>query len=306
MENHTKGDASMSLEELLAYHDHEKSTLFKLIQKLIRAKDGTIKARARKELVKNVLIIQSNTENILSQEILTLIEEENNRAVGILRRAKEVGIIKDIKDKITEQHYKYSDKIFNDFMKEYKKAFDSITTLASRFSTERRFKRYLNTLHGDEDVAKDKLIDSLSGGFITILGKETRKTRKYDLSYYSNLLISVIEPTVKSKVHIIRARENGLDLLRVTTQPSKLGDYCDAFRGKVFSISGGNRRFARLTDLPTDCPPFHPFCQHHLEIYFEELVSKEESDLAEGLDKKFLNKNHDELTKLWQARQLPT
>jgi len=67
----------------------------------------------------------------------------------------------------------------------------------------------------------------------------------------------------------------GIDLVRVSDH-GRTDPKCDAFAGKVFSISGKDPRFPPLERRP----PFHPRCRHALLPFVPELRSEREMEFA--------------------------
>jgi len=63
-------------------------------------------------------------------------------------------------------------------------------------------------------------------------------------------------------------QEFGLDLVWITTHYPTC-EKCAAVQGKVFSISGKDKRYPKLTDEYR--PPLHPSCRHSCHPYVREL-----------------------------------
>jgi hypothetical protein len=63
----------------------------------------------------------------------------------------------------------------------------------------------------------------------------------------------------------------GLDLVAITGRLSD--NFCTAFLGQVFSISGKHPKYPPLSSLPGGGPPFHPNCSKGVRPYIEDLAT---------------------------------
>lgn len=91
-------------------------------------------------------------------------------------------------------------------------------------------------------------------------------TRQYALTYYLGMLgTNAVTQAVNIAPKFV-AIGSGLDLVRVSPQPSKHGDFCDAYAGRVFSLSGTHPVFPSIALTPNGGPPYHPLCRHTLEV----------------------------------------
>lgn len=142
-------------------------------------------------------------------------------------------------------------------------------------------------------------------GMISIVGKDGR-SRRYNLDYYSALVAHQARRQATTLATITRALQNDYDLVRISPNPSTIGDYCDLFRGRVFSISGTHDYFPPLADTPNGGPPFHPWCKHTASIFVPGMYSEEELAEFGDVDEEFLGFDRDninELEKLWRKRK---
>ena len=98
---------------------------------------------------------------------------------------------------------------------------------------------------------------------VVIVG-ERGKSYSFPLDYYAAMVAHNGKVTAESVAVIVRAQEAGLDLVQISPNPSMHGDWCDAYRGKVFSISGTTPGFVPLSNTPNGGAPFHPWCRHTL------------------------------------------
>lgn len=112
--------------------------------------------------------------------------------------------------------------------------------------------------------------------------------RRINAVHYSRM-VAVTRTREAATLGVINTMiHHGIDLVRVSSHPHKK-DICTPFDGKIFSISGQDRRFPRLDQLPNGGPPFHPFCLHVLLPFVIELSSEEEIARGSGVSSKFLD-----------------
>jgi len=80
---------------------------------------------------------------------------------------------------------------------------------------------------------------------------------KYKPSYYAELVARTKFHQANSQAALVTAQNHDTDLMQVSSHNTST-KICVPFEGKIFSISGRDRRFPPLTDSP----PFHPNCLH--------------------------------------------
>lgn len=100
-------------------------------------------------------------------------------------------------------------------------------------------------------------------GVIAVVGKDFR-IRRFEAQYYADLVSQSATAEAMSEAAKQRAKDIDSDLVMISEQPSTIGDYCDLYRGRVFSISGRSSEFPALSLTPRGGPPFHAWCHHYL------------------------------------------
>lgn len=118
---------------------------------------------------------------------------------------------------------------------------------------------------------KARLSDRLKRQMVEVLGANGR-IYTYDLSYYIALAAEILKSRSGSELTLEIARRAGSDLVQISENPSTIGDYCDLYRGKVFSISGTHPIFPALSLAPAGGPPFHPWCHHSMSPFDDSLL----------------------------------
>jgi hypothetical protein len=151
--------------------------------------------------------------------------------------------------------------------------------------------------------AQERLRESL----LHLLGANGRFYR-YDLGYYIALSAHVLKGRLQKGITLIRGKMFKIDLVQVSKNPSTIGDYCDLYRGKVFSISGAHPIFHPLALAPAKGTPFHPWCHHKLRLFDESgLTDKEKMKLAfipkEFLELGKIGAGPNEFQRLWQKQK---
>jgi hypothetical protein len=101
---------------------------------------------------------------------------------------------------------------------------------------------------------------------VSVVGKDS-KLYRYSLDYYAALAAQKANFEAASAAAVLRSKSNGYDLVRVSPNPSTIGDYCDAYRGRVFSISGEHPTYPPVSSLPGGGCPMHANCHHTLQVF---------------------------------------
>ena len=90
------------------------------------------------------------------------------------------------------------------------------------------------------------------------------RTRSYGISYYLSMVLASAFVRARVQAALDRTAEGGGDLVRVSPNPSTIGDFCDAYAGKVFSVNGERSDVPKLSQAVGGGPPFHVNCLHWL------------------------------------------
>jgi hypothetical protein len=147
----------------------------------------------------------------------------------------------------------------------------------------------------------------LSGGLVQIVGMGQR-TQTFAFDYYAALQAHQARQTIISQSVVRDVVANGDDLVQVSPQPSTIGDFCDQYKGKVFSVSGAHPFFHPLSLIPNGGCPMHPWCRHYL-LPFDDTISRSPQELKElqEIPEDFLQlgregANANEFQKLWLGK----
>lgn len=110
---------------------------------------------------------------------------------------------------------------------------------------------------------RSNLIDNFKKSAVSILGSD-QKLYRFSLGYYATLQANQMKYDAISRAAMLRTEAAGQDLVQVSLNYSTIGDYCDEYRGKVFSISGDDPNYPSVNTLPNGGCPMHPNCHHVL------------------------------------------
>lgn len=116
------------------------------------------------------------------------------------------------------------------------------------------------------------------------------RSRAFGLAYYMSLVLASAFGRARVKASTDVAGTYGLDLVRVSPNPSTIGDFCDAYAGKVFSISGNHPVAPPIAQTVGGGPPFHVNCLHWVEPLPEDYEPK----ASEIVPRKWLARNASE------------
>jgi hypothetical protein len=90
------------------------------------------------------------------------------------------------------------------------------------------------------------------------------KLHRYALAYWLELQVEMTLRSAARQAVIYHATSTGSDLVQISPQPSTIGDFCDLYKGKVFSVSGTDPYYHPLSVVPNGGAPMHIWCHHYL------------------------------------------
>lgn len=157
---------------------------------------------------------------------------------------------------------------------------------------------------------KSRAKDRLKDGLVRVLGKNSRHYH-YSLDYYAALSAHSAASKLKNRETLLRVSTAGGDLVQVSPQPSTIGDFCDVYRGKVFSISGKDPFFHPLKLIPNGGCPMHPWCHHTLLAFDPSGMTNVQLAERQYVPKEFLELGRlgagaNEFQAAWKARKAKT
>jgi hypothetical protein len=121
------------------------------------------------------------------------------------------------------------------------------------------------TVQDMKQLAVQQLLDHGQTAFVDRIG------RKWRLDTYAQMVARTTTRETASVATLNTCQEFGLDLVRITIHYPTC-EICAPLQGKVYSISGKDTRYPKLTDEHR--PPLHPNCRHVLTPYVREFDNK--------------------------------
>ncbi len=120
----------------------------------------------------------------------------------------------------------------------------------------------------------------VAGNTVTVIDRNGDPIN-FDAGYYADMVArtKIREASVVARHG--RLSSLGLDVVTIVGRVS--GNFCTAFLGKAYSLSGRSERYPAYSELPAGGCPFHPFCSKSTRPFVEELASGQQLDAADGL-----------------------
>lgn len=160
-----------------------------------------------------------------------------------------------------------------------------------------------------QSVMQQLLRDKTRGKIVSVIG-EGGRVFEFELDFYAGMVSSNVATRAAAGAVIVKANQAGHDLVRVSPNKSKTGDWCDAYRGRVFSISGTHPVFPSLALTPNGGPPFHPFCRHDISIFDDSRFTAEQLATLGEVSEAFLlspvEENANRIARNWWALKKST
>jgi len=116
-------------------------------------------------------------------------------------------------------------------------------------------------------TVRQKIRDRVINGVVQVVG-ENGQTYRYAMDYYSAVVANQTKYAAMTYATLAMSGLRGHDLLRVSPQPSTIGDYCDEYKGKIVFIFGRHPSYPHISVLPGGAgAPFHPHCHHYMQVW---------------------------------------
>lgn len=122
--------------------------------------------------------------------------------------------------------------------------------------------------------------DELTRGFVSVTGTNGRIYR-YAMDYLVGLQAFMSRQLLLREISIYRTQEAGFDLVQISPNLSTIGDFCDLYAGRVFSISGTNGFYPPLSSVPNGGTPMHPWCRHYLLPFTSDVLDPKLADVPD-------------------------
>ncbi len=154
------------------------------------------------------------------------------------------------------------------------------------------------------DMQKDLLKKLSENGFLTVQYGSGKNAYQVGLDTYTAM---VARSTTREAGNLARENqliENGYDLM-IMTEHYPTCKYCAELQGRVYSISGKDKRFPPLLKaFPAGYRNVHPNCRHTVVPWIEEMQSDEEIQKAlKRSNQSFEDNRSDNEKKLYSKQQ---
>ncbi len=116
-------------------------------------------------------------------------------------------------------------------------------------------------------------LKKVHGKQVTITDRNDNQ-RTFDAGYYARMVAVTKTREATCMARHARLADRGIDLVTVVGRKSV--NFCTAYLHKVFSISGGHKKYPPLSALPGGGPPFHPNCSKSTAPFIEALADPQE------------------------------
>ena len=235
-------------------------------------------ARTAAELNKQLQVALTAAFSYLSKVNKSFVQDELAVAFAEGKesvRAPQKLTEKEVATMLEKQGYKYAKNgLSHDTYVELYQA-----TQSAGFGLKKRVNKIIEGLHetGDDSVYNVQqaiLKDLQRNGILTV---EYSNGAKQTLHAYAAMAARSARIESANIGAIGRALQAGTDLVKMTIMP-QCCKLCGAYQGKVYSISGEDKRFPALfkTVLRSGYALPHPNCRHEFIPYFEEIESPED------------------------------
>lgn len=102
----------------------------------------------------------------------------------------------------------------------------------------------------------------------------TQSGRQYKPDAYALMIMRTETMKIHNDANRIMMIENGQDLLIISNHVTTC-DFCrDNYEGKIYSISGKNKRYKHVSEMKNGGPPFHNNCRHVELPYMGNITNK--------------------------------
>ncbi len=258
-------------EELIRLFTTAQAELIRLLQKT--QPKGTV-ARYRKELLQQVnkelaLLFNRATpvmENLIKESYVKGIIYVNRRMGKKISKTDEVMILK----QLSKTHR----KTINVFIRNKLGELNDVNYFIGRQikdniqeATQEAIGLKLAT--NETLVECQKNILKKFSGEQGITAIKTKNNRYIRMDAYANMVARSTTREVTNTATIKQVQELGYDLVKMSSHPDSC-PICQQFEGRVYSISGKDKRFPKLDiAFSSGYANIHPNCRHTLEPYIE-------------------------------------
>lgn len=258
------------IEELIRLFTASQAELIRLLQQT--EPRGTVTAY-RKELFQQInkeLALLSNRatplmENLIKQSYIKSVLYVNRKMGKKIKNTKEADIIKELS--------KTHRKTINVFIRNKLGELNDVNYFIGR-QIKDTIQEAVDEAVGLKLATNETLVEcqknilkKFSEQGITAI--KTKNNRYIRMDAYANMVARSTTREVTNTATILQVSELGYDLVKISEHPGAC-PICQKYEGRVYSISGKDKRFPRLdVAFSSGYANIHPNCRHVLEPYIE-------------------------------------
>ncbi|MCK9596435.1 phage minor capsid protein [Candidatus Pacearchaeota archaeon] len=129
---------------------------------------------------------------------------------------------------------------------------------------------------------RDRLLQTFKDGIVSLVDKNG-VNRNFAISNYAKIVAHSSIMQALNTGQLMTAANHGVDLVKISENPSTIGDFCDLYIGRVFSISGTSTKYPPLARIPNGGPQFHVNCKHSMHPFVEAFETAKDLALRASL-----------------------
>lgn len=258
------------VEELIRLFTASQYELIRLLQKT--QPKGTV-ARYRKELLqqvnKELALLQSRAtplmENLIKEAYVKSVIYVNRKLNIKMKSTKEADILKELS--------KTHRKTINVFIRNKLNDLSDVNYFIGRQikdNIQKAVEEAVGLKLGTNETLKEckkNILKNFSEQGITAI--KTKNNRYIRMDAYAEMVARSTTREVTNTATILQVSELGYDLVKMS-EHSGACPICQKYEGRVYSISGKDKRFPRLdVAFSSGYANIHPRCRHVLEPYIE-------------------------------------
>jgi hypothetical protein len=232
-----------------------------------QAKEWGIKPEGPMQVQGSLALINTRAVQLLAADMSKAADSMGDRAKRLIRGIAQTGLSEEQLQGIT-------------------KRVDSSNRAVVTASLDRRISQLVaqGIIEGTPAQTIKQLAADLSGiyGETVVIINKNGEPMEFEPRDYAERVIRTRTREVMVDAQHDRLRELDIDTVIIIGKVSD--NFCTAFLGQAFSLSGQSKEYPPLDSLPDGGPPFHVKCSKGTRAFVPELASQKEIDRAEILD----------------------
>ncbi|MBB6689918.1 minor capsid protein [Cohnella xylanilytica] len=260
-----------TVEQLIALYVNADERLRLLVQSL---EDGSVSRRRKEQLLNQIESIIAELTGQAGQQMAEIVGDEyRTGAAAAVEQMTAAGITVDVIDQTLKPHIhkRAAQAIMNEAFYSILEASDNMSADAKqRIEQAVRTANERSLVEGvsRREATRQAIADINSRGITGIIARNGARIP-------ADKYMAGVVHYHQRKAHVTgtenMASQNGQDLVYVSAVGITC-ELCAKYQGRVYSISGNDKRFPKLELRP----PYHSYCVHSLSVWVEEYTSIDE------------------------------